>query len=121
MALSMAQIMPVAGRAIIAEMGRNYFVGDVFEGPNQNSYTMRVYDTNSWHYVTIVWTREDELRQTREAQRIDFAKCMLEDAIEELDHAIAGRVGRQVVVGLPPDLLANIDDKADPPIDVDFS
>lgn len=105
---------------MIAEMGRNYFVGDVFD-VHQTGYAMRLCNIDSWHYVTIVWTREDELRQTREAQRIDFAKYMLEDAIEELDHAIAGRVGRQVVVGLPPDLLANIDDKADPPIDVDFS
>lgn len=84
MPLTIAQILNIVGQATLREMPRPYTLRPVAVNSLGNYYST-LEDQNSRHYVSIVWTPNEENRAATEAQKINYAKMLLRNAIDSLD------------------------------------
>jgi hypothetical protein len=85
MPISIADIINMAAPAITLAMDKPYRFAQVREIADSPQSVFSLYAINSFHSVSVAWTRYQEAALLTERQRIDFAKNLIERAINSLD------------------------------------
>jgi hypothetical protein len=86
--------MTVATPAAIHAIGRQYKVSQVY-GHADGTCSCFIIEPETGMNIPIVWSYLEDIRQKTEAQKIDFVRALLRNAIDSLDFAMQERGGLQ--------------------------
>lgn len=93
MALTISQIMSVAGQAGIDAIGRRYKMSPILNMHNVRGDFCYFTDPDTGLQVNIAWSYDDDIRQRTEAQKIDFTRALIRNGIDALDFAVRHQGG----------------------------